>query len=39
MKNQSTLYKMKNNLLTLWFDKKQGKLNSILFKWDNISLF
>lgn len=38
MKNQSTLYKMKNNL-TLWFDKKQVKLNSILFKWDNISLF
>lgn len=30
---------MKNNRLTLEFDKKQVKLNSILFKWDTISLF
>lgn len=39
MKNQNTLQEMKNNRLTFWFDKKQVKLNSILFKWDTISLF
>lgn len=39
MKNQNTLQEMKNNRLTFWFDKEQVKLNSILFKWDTISLF
>lgn len=39
MKNQNTLQEMKNNRLTFWLDKKQVKLNSILFKWDTISLF